>query len=85
MKRNCGVCDLRFERREPGYFLGALYFSYGLGVLLAAPPAAYFWWQGVSLGGIALLITGELILFSPWIFQYSRVLFLHLDQVFDPM
>ena len=85
MKRNCGVCDLRFERREPGYFLGALYFAYGLGVLLAAPPAAYLWWQGVSLVGIALLIAGEMILFSSWIFQYSRVLFLHLDQVFDPM
>ena len=26
----------------------------------------------------------ELIVLSPWIFQYSRILFLHLDQLFDP-
>ena len=84
MRRNCGVCDLRFERQEPGYFVGALYFAYGLAVLLGAPPAAYLWWQGFSMGVNALVITGELIILSPWIFQYSRILFLHLDQLFDP-
>ena len=120
MRRNCGVCDLRFERQEPGYFVGALYFAYGLAVLLGTPPAAYLWWQGFSIGvqanvqepgyfvgalyfayglavllgappaaylwwqGFSLVITGELILFSSWIFQYSRILFLHLDQLFDP-
>ena len=78
------MCGLRFERREPGYFLGALYFSYGLAVLLAAPPAVFLWWLGFSLGVLVLVITGALILFSPWIFQYSRVLFPHLDQNFDP-
>ena len=31
MRRNCRVCDLRFERQEPGYFVGALYFAYGVG------------------------------------------------------
>ncbi len=64
--------------------MGALYFAYGLAVLLGAPPAAYLWWQGFSMGVNALVITGELIILSPWIFQYSRILFLHLDQLFDP-
>ena len=36
------------------------------------------------MGVNALVITGELIILSPWIFQYSRILFLHLDQLFDP-
>ena len=85
MRQNCGVCDLRFERQEPGYFVGALYFAYGLAVLVGAPPAAYLWWKGFSIGINALVITGELILLSPWIFQYSRILFLHLDQFFDPI
>ena len=84
MRRNCGVCDLRFERQEPGYFVGALYFAYGLAILLGAPPAAYLWWQGFSVGILVLVVTGELILLSPSIFQYSRILFLHLDQLFDP-
>src|SRR5689334_512492 len=33
MNEKCPVCGLRFER-EPGYFLGAMYFSY----LLSIPP-----------------------------------------------
>src|SRR6185369_9788049 len=34
MHERCGVCGLRFER-EPGYFVGAMYMSYGL----TLPPA----------------------------------------------
>lgn len=64
--------------------MGAMYFGYGLAVLLCSPPAVYLWWQGFSLGFLSVVLTGELILFSPWIFQYSRVMFMHLDQLFDP-
>ncbi|MEJ6711196.1 MAG: DUF983 domain-containing protein [Flavobacteriales bacterium] len=28
---NCEVCDLKFEK-EPGFFFGSMYISYGLGV-----------------------------------------------------
>jgi uncharacterized protein (DUF983 family) len=31
MHSNCPVCGLKFER-EPGYFLGAMYFSYGMAI-----------------------------------------------------
>src|SRR5438046_9574948 len=39
MCERCSICDLTFER-EPGYFLGSMYISYFLGVLIMAPPAA---------------------------------------------
>ncbi len=39
MCERCSICDLRFER-EPGYFLGSMYISYFLGVLIMAPIAA---------------------------------------------
>src|SRR5437763_3949115 len=32
MNERCPVCDLRFEREE-GYFLGAMYISYGLALI----------------------------------------------------
>ena len=48
MCERCAICDLKFER-EPGYFLGAMYLSYGLGVLIMAPIALLLWfltgWQ----------------------------------------
>ena len=35
MHERCLVCDLKFDR-EPGYFLGAMYVSYGLGIVIVA-------------------------------------------------
>ena len=40
MNPRCPGCDVPFER-EQGYFLGAMYFSYGMGVLLLAVLAAH--------------------------------------------
>src|SRR5260370_19516044 len=42
MCERCSICDLRFER-EPGYFLGAIYFSFAMGVLVMAPIAVSLW------------------------------------------
>src|SRR2546422_7942059 len=39
MCERCSICDLKFER-EPGYFLGAMYISYVLGVSIMTPIAA---------------------------------------------
>jgi uncharacterized protein (DUF983 family) len=39
MYERCPVCDLKFDR-EPGYFLGAMYVSYGLGIVMVAVIAA---------------------------------------------
>ena len=38
MNPSCDVCGLHFER-ESGYFVGAMYVSYGLGVLTILPVA----------------------------------------------
>jgi hypothetical protein len=38
MSESCSVCGLRFLR-EAGYFLGAMYISYGLGVVTILPVA----------------------------------------------
>ena len=83
MHQTCSVCDLEYER-EPGYFTGAMYISYGLAVfsvlpvaiimfLLSLPSTVIFWTVGI-----------QLVLTSPLLFRYSRVLWLHLDQMISP-
>ena len=42
MHERCPVCRLRFEREE-GYFLGAMYISYGLALPIIALIAALLW------------------------------------------
>lgn len=84
MNPACPVCGLVFDR-EPGYFAGAMVVSYALAVpILAATVIAL-----ITLGGIdpvvALILgnTAYLVL-VPFIFRYSRVLWLHLDWLIDP-
>ena len=84
MHRRCSECDLAFER-EPGYFLGAMYFSYGMGILAVAPLVlALMFWSGLPASSIGWLAGLELLLLSPWLFRYSRVAWMHFDQHFDP-
>ena len=81
MSDPCPVCGLVFER-EPGYFLGAMYFSYALAVLIIAPLFIVLYqlfptWPGPVMALLAMLPTIPLI---PIIFRYSRVLWLYFER-----
>jgi uncharacterized protein (DUF983 family) len=85
MPRNCPVCGLCY-RPEPGYFTGAMYFSYALALLIMVP--LYFtlrWllpdWSGTWVAVLAILLYLPL---TPVVFRYSRVLFIYLDRSADP-
>ena len=83
MHEQCPVYRLRFER-EPGYFTGAMYLSYGVAIIATAPVWLIMAWLGRSLGEVPLVIGPLLVVGSPWLFWYARVLWLHRDQAFDP-
>jgi uncharacterized protein (DUF983 family) len=84
MYDRCPVCDLKFDR-EPGYFLGAMYVSYGLGVVIVAILAAILWyatgWWVTKDTIVAVLI---FLPVAPTITLFSRVLWIYLDQTIDP-
>jgi hypothetical protein len=85
MYERCPVCDLKFER-ESGYFLGAMYISYGLGVINVALIALILW--AATSWGIVKIIIWASILFLPFVWPItllSRVLWLYLDWVMDPV
>src|SRR5262245_60763784 len=85
MHERCPRCGLKFER-ESGYFVGAMYVSYAIAVVLIT---AFF--LGVSLFTpdssfettliIAVVI---FLLFVPMVFRYSRIIWMHLDRTIDP-
>jgi hypothetical protein len=84
MNTACPVCGFVFDR-EPGYFTGAMVVSY----LLAIPVLGAIVIGLMTIGGLdavpALVIgdTAYLVL-VPFIFRYSRVVWLHLDWGIDP-
>lgn len=83
IKENCPVCGLEFER-EPGYFLGAMYFSYGLAIITGLPTFTILFLLGLSNLWILIVLGIQLLLSSPLLLRYSRVMWLHMDQMVDP-
>jgi uncharacterized protein (DUF983 family) len=84
MHECCPVCGLKFER-EPGYFLGAMYISYGLALFTIVGLSVLLWictnWSLQKTIVWALLLFVPL---APVLTLFSRVLWIYLDQAIDP-
>ena len=84
MNETCSVCGLRFLR-EAGYFLGAMYISYTLGVFTVLPVAIYLavvpQWSLVAIMLVALVQT---LISMPLFLRFSRLIWLYADQAIDP-
>lgn len=86
MNEHCASCGRRYER-EPGFFLGAIYFNYGLTSLVAT-----ILYPLLSLGKLvpdrqyALWITMVWVILFPIVFfRHSRSLWLGFDEFYDPL
>ncbi len=84
MNDRCPTCDLLFNR-EPGYFLGAMYISYGLGLAFCFAFGAILWllthWR---FNRVAIWSVVFFLPFAPILTFFSRVLWIYLDQTVDP-
>ncbi|MFA7273406.1 MAG: DUF983 domain-containing protein [Crocinitomicaceae bacterium] len=74
----CPKCGLDY-RREPGYYFGALYVSYGMGVALFVTiylsfvlffPNYNVWWPIVLIGIFSLIL-------GPYLYALSKVIWIH--------
>jgi uncharacterized protein (DUF983 family) len=84
MHARCPKCGLEFER-EPGYFTGAMVVSY----MLAVPVLGAMVIALMVVGGLDALpavLVGDTVYLAlvPFIFRYSRVVWLHFDWKIDP-
>ena len=81
MNPTCPQCGIRFER-EPGYFMGALYVSYGLAVFIMLAALGL----GMLLlpswdPGLLVLVIGVLFLpLAPSVTRYARVIWIYFDR-----
>jgi hypothetical protein len=80
MHVDCPSCGLRYER-EPGYFIGAMYISYGMatvliGLLMFLLHLALPTWD---LGVIVLIATGLFLPIAPLTSRYARVIWMYFD------
>lgn len=84
MNDTCANCGADF-RREGGFYLGSIYFNYGLTtlVIMIAYPLLLF--TGTLSNNVLLFVALAFVLLFPlWFFRYARSLWLGFDQYCDP-
>ncbi|HYW43295.1 MAG TPA: DUF983 domain-containing protein [Bryobacteraceae bacterium] len=84
MHERCPVCGLKYER-EPGYFLGAMYFSY----LLSIPPClaiVLLIWRLTKLRFDMVMLCAFVAYLPlvPAVTRWARVIWMYVDRHFDP-
>jgi uncharacterized protein (DUF983 family) len=85
MSPACPACGLVFER-EPGYFVGAMYVSYALAIPAYLLIVVLLRFLFRDIPELAVLAAGLPIicLCAPFLFRYSRVIWMHFDRTIDP-
>ncbi len=84
MHKHCDKCGQNLNP-EPGFYYGAMYVSYGLSVGLFL---LYFFFFELfySVSGVVFIsiYTLTLLVLFPYIFRYSRVMYIHLFYGYNP-
>jgi hypothetical protein len=75
VRHECDVCHLKYER-EPGFFYGAMYVSYALGVALFVTiwTSCNLWFPSFGAWTQIGLVTFFTIVLSPYLFALSKII-----------
>jgi uncharacterized protein (DUF983 family) len=85
MAERCETCGLPFDR-GPGFFLGSIYFNYGLTVLIVTVGYLSLWLgAGVSPDRLLWIAAAFAVLFPLWFFRWARSLWIGFDRYWDPV
>ena len=77
MRDKCPVCEQTFHP-EPGFYFGAMYVSYSFSVAWVLGVCLILLLLGeFNLVTAGVIITVGILLLLPFMFQYSRILFLY--------
>ena len=79
MHEYCPNCELRFEP-EPGFYYGAMYVNYAFSValFLIMGTIIFYTLDNPDIWVYATIIFSIVILITPLLFRYSRIIYLHV-------
>jgi uncharacterized protein (DUF983 family) len=84
MNETCPACNTRFER-APGYFVGAMYISYALALIVLVIMVAIFQLGAFRSWPLPLVVSLALVIYVllvPALFRWSRILWIHIGERF---
>jgi uncharacterized protein (DUF983 family) len=80
----CPRCSRPFQR-GPGFFLGSIYFNYGVTALLVIVVYfTCFFSEALTDRQLFLVTIALALLFPVWFFRYARALWIAFDELWDP-
>jgi uncharacterized protein (DUF983 family) len=84
IREECDICGLKYAK-EPGFYYGAMYVSYGLGVVLFVTIWASCNWffNDVSVWLQIGLVVSFSILLGPYLFALSKIIWANLFIKYD--
>ena len=80
----CSHCELKYSK-EPGFYYGAMYVSYGLTVALFVAMWTSFnlFFDNVSVGLQVFLIITVTVLLTPYIYALSKIIWINIFIKYD--
>ena len=83
IEKRCPFCKFIYEM-EQGFWYGAMYISYALGVFISIPIVIILLLKtNLKIFQITGVIFGVLVVLSPLLFRYSRSVWLHIFVRYD--
>ncbi|MCA9951789.1 MAG: DUF983 domain-containing protein [Anaerolineales bacterium] len=83
MGEDCAVCGIHFEREE-GYWAMSMFVGYVMSLVIVLPLLAVLYMLHIPIGLFMLITAVALILITPIVFHYARIIWLYIDEAFDP-
>ena len=79
MNESCSKCNYRFDR-EPGYFLGAMYISYGLAIFqgIVTFCSLHLLFPNLSTTWLSISVIAVIALCGRKNYKLSRVIYIHI-------
>lgn len=84
IKHCCSHCKLKYSP-EPGFYIGAMYVSYGLGIALfiSVWVATMVLYPEYTPGQLIIMLIFSLVLTGPYIYALSKIIWMNMFYHYD--
>ena len=75
----CPVCHRKYEK-EPGFYYGAMFVSYAIGIAFSLLCFGITWWFAphLSIWGFMGVVVGLTILAAPYLYALSKIMWANM-------
>lgn len=84
IKETCDHCGLKYER-EPGFYYGAMYVAYGLGVatFVTLWVSMNLFFKNISTGVQIGIIVAAIIVLGPFLYSLSKIIWANMFIIYN--